>query len=42
MAAVIGWSVYGERLTLVDLIGAILICAALVLIRLPARRRAAA
>jgi drug/metabolite transporter (DMT)-like permease len=42
MAAVIGWSVYGERLTLVDLIGAILICTALVLIRLPARRRAAA
>jgi drug/metabolite transporter (DMT)-like permease len=37
MTAVIGWLVYGERLGLADGIGAILICAALVLIRLPAR-----
>jgi drug/metabolite transporter (DMT)-like permease len=39
MTAVIGWLVYGERLGLADGIGAILICAALVLIRLPARNQ---
>jgi drug/metabolite transporter (DMT)-like permease len=37
VSALIGWGVYGERLSLADLAGAILICAALVLIRLPAR-----
>ena len=36
-AAAIGWAAYGERLGLADLIGALLICAALVLIRLPSR-----
>lgn len=40
MTAVIGWVVYDERLGLADGIGAILICAALVLIRLPARNEA--
>ena len=39
-AAVIGWAAYGERLSLGDGIGAALICAALVLIRLPERRLA--
>lgn len=38
-SALIGWAAYRERLGLADLIGAILICAALVLIRLPARVR---
>ncbi len=37
VAALIGWTAYGERLGLADLAGAALICAALVLIRLPAR-----
>lgn len=37
VAALIGWTAYGERLGLADLAGAVLICAALVLIRLPAR-----
>ncbi len=37
MAAVIGWTVYDEGLSLADFVGAILICTALVLIRLPAR-----
>jgi drug/metabolite transporter (DMT)-like permease len=37
VAALIGWVAYGERLGLADLAGALLICAALVLIRLPAR-----
>lgn len=37
MAAAIGWSVYGERLGLADLTGAILVAAALVLVRRPAR-----
>jgi len=37
MTAVIGWLVYGERFNVADGIGAVLICAALVLIRLPAR-----
>lgn len=36
-AAAIGWIAYGERLGAADLIGALLICAALVLIRLPSR-----
>ena len=39
MTAVIGWLVYGERFNVADGIGAVLICAALVLIRLPARTR---
>lgn len=34
-AAVIGWFVYGERLTALDAVGAIAIAAALVLVRLP-------
>lgn len=34
-SAAIGWAVYDERLTTTDGIGALLICAALVLIRLP-------
>jgi drug/metabolite transporter (DMT)-like permease len=37
ITAVIGWTVYDERLGAMDFIGAILICVALVLIRLPAR-----
>ncbi|MFN3724887.1 MAG: DMT family transporter [Allosphingosinicella sp.] len=36
-AAAIGWSVYGERLGPVDMVGALLICVGLVLIRLPQR-----
>jgi drug/metabolite transporter (DMT)-like permease len=36
VAALIGWIAYSERLGLADLAGAALICAALVLIRLPA------
>jgi drug/metabolite transporter (DMT)-like permease len=36
-AALIGWGVYDERLSSADGIGALLICAALVLIRLPAK-----
>jgi drug/metabolite transporter (DMT)-like permease len=39
-SAAIGWFAYGEALTLGDWIGALLICAALVLIRLPDRRLA--
>jgi len=39
-AAMIGWLVYGERLALTDGLGALLICAALVLIRLPSRKLA--
>jgi drug/metabolite transporter (DMT)-like permease len=35
--AVIGWLAYGERLSLADAAGALLICVALVLIRLPDR-----
>jgi drug/metabolite transporter (DMT)-like permease len=34
-SALIGWLAYGERLSLADAGGALLICAALVLIRLP-------
>jgi drug/metabolite transporter (DMT)-like permease len=37
-SAAIGWVVYDERLSAADGIGALLICAALVLIRLPAPR----
>ena len=36
-SAAIGWLAYQERLSLADGIGALLICAALVLVRLPAR-----
>jgi drug/metabolite transporter (DMT)-like permease len=36
-SALIGWAAYDERLSVSDGIGAVLICAALVLIRLPAR-----
>jgi len=36
-AAAIGWMVYGEQLSAVDALGALLICAGLVLIRLPQR-----
>lgn len=39
-SAAIGWAAYGERLSAGDGVGALLICAALVLIRLPARRLA--
>jgi drug/metabolite transporter (DMT)-like permease len=37
MTAIIGWTVYDERLSAADFLGAILICTALVLIRLPSR-----
>lgn len=37
VAALIGWTAYGERLSLADIAGAFLIGIALVLIRLPAR-----
>jgi drug/metabolite transporter (DMT)-like permease len=40
-SAAIGWVAFGERLSAGDGIGALLICAALVLIRLPARKLAA-
>jgi drug/metabolite transporter (DMT)-like permease len=40
-SAAIGWLAFGERLSAGDGVGALLICAALVLIRLPARRLAA-
>lgn len=36
-ASAIGWAVYGETFSSADMAGAALICAALVLIRLPAR-----
>lgn len=39
-AALIGWAVYHEALSLADGLGALLICVALVLIRLPDRRLA--
>ena len=39
-AAGIGWAVYRETFTLADALGALLICAAMVLIRLPAGRLA--
>jgi drug/metabolite transporter (DMT)-like permease len=37
VTAIVGWFVYDERLSLTDAMGAFLICAALVLIRLPER-----
>jgi len=37
-SAALGWVIYGEALSLGDGIGALLVCAALVLIRLPDRR----
>ena len=37
LSALIGWLVYGERLSLADAAGALMLCIALVLIRLPAR-----
>lgn len=37
VAALVGWFAYGERLSVLDVVGALLICLALVLIRLPAR-----
>ncbi len=37
VSAMVGWSVYGERLGMTDAAGALLVCAALVLIRLPER-----
>ena len=39
-SAAIGWAVYAEALSLGDALGALLVCAALVLIRLPDRRLA--
>ena len=39
-AAAVGWAVFGEQLAAIDVGGAVLICAALVLIRLPDRRLA--
>ena len=39
-SALIGWAVYSEALSMADGIGALLICTALVLIRLPDRRLA--
>lgn len=41
IAALIGWLVYGERLTLVEIAAGAMIAAALVLVRLPARTEAA-
>jgi drug/metabolite transporter (DMT)-like permease len=38
ITAINGWLAYGERLSAADFVGALLICAALVLIRLPERR----
>ena len=40
VSAGIGWGVYGEALGLADGLGALLICVALVLIRVPDRRLA--
>ncbi len=40
MAALIGWASYGERLALAEIIGAVLVGAALVLARLPSGARA--
>ena len=37
ISAAIGWSAYGERLSLTDIVGAVAIAAALVLVRLPER-----
>jgi drug/metabolite transporter (DMT)-like permease len=41
IAALIGWRVFGETLSLTDTIGMVLIGVALVLVRLPEARRAA-
>ncbi len=41
-AAAIGWAVYGERLSQLDVVGALLVCIGLVLIRLPQREPALA
>jgi drug/metabolite transporter (DMT)-like permease len=41
VSALIGWGAYGERLSVADFAGAFLICAALVLIRLPGRSASA-
>lgn len=41
VSALVGWLAYDERLGTTDLIGGLMICAALVLIRLPERGRAA-
>jgi drug/metabolite transporter (DMT)-like permease len=40
VTATIGWFAYGERLGVADLAGALMIAAALVLIRLPEREPA--
>jgi drug/metabolite transporter (DMT)-like permease len=39
LAAMIGWLVYGERLTALDLTGGVMLAAALVLVRLPSRAK---
>jgi drug/metabolite transporter (DMT)-like permease len=39
ITALTGWFAYGERLGAIDIAGAVLICAALVLIRLPGQPR---
>jgi drug/metabolite transporter (DMT)-like permease len=39
-SAALGWAIYDERLSLLDGVGALLICAAMVLIRLPDRKLA--
>jgi len=39
LAAMIGWLVYDERLTALDLTGGVMLAAALVLVRLPARAK---
>lgn len=39
-AALTGWLGFGETLTAIDIFGGMMVCAALVLIRLPSRRRA--
>jgi drug/metabolite transporter (DMT)-like permease len=39
-SAAIGWAAFDERLSVGDGLGALLVCAALVLIRLPARKLA--
>ncbi len=42
VTALIGWTVYDEKLNTTDAIGALLICTALILIRIPDRRLATA
>ena len=37
IAALLGWMVYGEKLTPIDIVGGVLLAAALVLVRLPQR-----